>query len=255
MDNYEVLGVGKNSSKEEIKLAYENKVKNIDEQVVNKKNADAFKKVLKEAYDGISSSSSALNNNGQASENTMVMSKEELNKLLDSAKEEDEYNYYDDYQDKKSSKKREKKTSSSSGKNKKKKHGNNGKSKENSNNRKRKSDGETDHEKEELGLLSILLIPFKILALPVIIVLSVIIFILDLISAAIWIVSKVLLVASVAAASIYGYQVYTGSADIRYDVIAACGAAFIASICLPLVPKVLTKPLKLINDTLKDFVF
>ncbi|MDS0526987.1 DUF1700 domain-containing protein [Clostridium sp. SHJSY1] len=266
MDNFEVLGVNKNSSLEEIKLAYENKVKDIDRQVTNEKNAEAFKKVLKDAYDGIISNKSSMNENGQALGNTTVMSKDEIDELLDSTKDEFEEDYYDDnydYEETRVNKKTRKRRSSSGSSSKKRSKGKDDEyDKEKSKNRKRKKDKDYKeehdkhhHKEESSGIFSFLMIPLKILVIPIIIVLSIIILILEVISIAVWIVSKVLFIASIAVASVYGYQVYTGSAPMRYDLFAACGAAFILGILLPLITKIFRAPLKEINNSLKDFVF
>jgi uncharacterized membrane protein len=230
--------------------------------VTNKKNADAFKKVLKDAYDGIISDNLGLNESGHALSGTAVMSKDEINKLLEFSEVEEYAEEEEGYNDYRKDNKKSKRKSSSSTRNKKKKpddSNDNRKSKEDYRDKRRKDKSEEDytknHKKEELGVSSILLIPFKILVLPIIIFLSVIIIILDFVSLAVWIVSKVLLVASIAVASIYGYLVYTGSAEIRYDLFAACGVAFVLSVFLPLITKIFRAPLKSINNTLKDFVF
>lgn len=270
LDNFEVLGVNKNSSLEEIKLAYENKVKNIDRQVMNERNAKAFKKVLKDAYDGIISNKSVLNESGHPLDSTTVMNKDEIDELLHSAEDDyydddyddydDDYDDYDDYEEEKVKKRvKKKRRSSSSTSSRKKRKGKDDDDRERSKNKKKndieKESKKHHHKEESNGLLSIFLIPLKLLAVPIIIVLSVIILILDLISVAVWIVSKVLLIASIAVASVYGYQVYIGSAPMRYDLFAACGAAFILGILLPLIIKIFRAPLKEINNSLKDFVF
>lgn len=234
MDNYEILGVSKDSSMEEIQDAYEWKLKQIDKEVVNEKNAEAFKKVLHDAYEGL------MKNN--CDENTIVMTKEEFNRLI---MEEEENDYYDDEKSRREIK---------SKKSKKKRNSRNKKaSNDNSRNRREKTDYR--EYKKESDFPWYLELPLKILALPIIIVLSVILFIFDTINIALWAVTKLLIIGSIAVAAIHGYQIYSGISLIRYDIFAACAAVFIISIILPAILRISPKPLEIINNKLKAFVF
>ena len=243
MDSYEVLGVSKDSSLEEIEDVYESKLRQIDKEVVNEKNAESFKKLLKEAHDDLI----RLNT---SNENTVVMSKEEFNKMLEEEQSEDD-NYYDEYgydektyyEERENRKKRDKRSS------------------RNKKDRRKRERTLRDREEErnysdydDIDLPWYISIPLKIVALPVIIIFSIIIFIFEMLNAVLWAVTKILILASAAVAAIHGYQVYTGM-NIRYEVFAGCAGVFLLSIILPIIFKTLPKPLKIMNNKLKAFVF
>ena len=75
--------------------------------------------------------------------------------------------------------------------------------------------------------------------------------ILNLIS---WIASKVIIIASIAGASIHGYQIYIGHA-VQYKIFILCAIGFIVSLFLPSILRVLPRILEGINNRLKRFVF
>ena len=109
-------------------------------------------------------------------------------------------------------------------------------------------------EKKGINLFSIVLLPLKIMIVPIIIVLSILLILLKLISFATWIVSKVLIVAAIAVTSIHGYQIYMGATmDIRIFVVAA--AVGISSIFIPYIVKTVPTIIEAINNKLKDFAF
>ena len=247
MNSYELLGVGSDSSLEEIKDSYEKKLRQIDKEVVNEKNAEAFKKVLKEAYDELTEKAS--------NEDTIVMSKEEFNKLLEEEQEEyDDYDEdgYDDYSydevRHKEKQRRERRTSRNRTKRKKKK-------REPSRPRREEQEYSREFDDEDIDLPWYISIPLKIAALPFVIILSIIIMIFDILNAALWAVTKILILGSVAVAAIHGYQVYSGMSLVRYEVFVGCAGVFVLSIILPLIFRTLPKPLKIMNNKLKAFVF
>ncbi|MBQ8997326.1 MAG: DnaJ domain-containing protein [Clostridium sp.] len=101
----------------------------------------------------------------------------------------------------------------------------------------------------------LLLIPLKILVLPVIAILSILIFICKIISISSWLVSKVIIVGAIAIAAIHGYRIYIGQVASEYNIFVACGIGFIVSIFLPSIVRILPNTLQGINNSLKDFVF
>lgn len=101
----------------------------------------------------------------------------------------------------------------------------------------------------------LLLIPLKILVLPVIAILSILIFICKIISISSWLVSKVIIVGAIAIAAIHGYRIYIGQVAREYNIFVACGIGFIVSIFLPSIVRILPNTLQGINNSLKDFVF
>ena len=101
----------------------------------------------------------------------------------------------------------------------------------------------------------LLLIPLKILVLPVIAILSILIFICKIISISSWLVSKVIIVGAIAIAAIHGYRIYIGQVAREYNIFLACGIGFIVSIFLPSIVRILPNTLQGINNSLKDFVF
>ncbi|WP_133016025.1 J domain-containing protein [Clostridium cuniculi] len=102
---------------------------------------------------------------------------------------------------------------------------------------------------------SLLLIPLKILVLPVIVILSILIFICKIISISSWLVSKVIIVGAIAIAAIHGYRIYIGQVAREYNIFVACGIGFIVSIFLPSIVRIVPNTLQGINNSLKDFVF
>lgn len=248
MDNYEILGVDKDSSMEEIKNAYETKIKQIDNEVSNKKNAEAFKKVLKDAYDSLITDNS--------NENTLIMTKEEFEELSKKEEEEyyddygyDDYDYYDEdeyEEDRRRRKERNKRE-------KRRKRQKRNRDKDYEDERDRRYD--SYNEEREDFLPWYIKLPLKILALPFVIIFSVILFIFDIINAALWAVTKILIVASIVAAGGLIYLYYNGMLELRTDLLTVCGAVFLVSIILPAIVKAIPKPLQIINNKLKAFVF
>ena len=110
-------------------------------------------------------------------------------------------------------------------------------------------------EKGSDGILGLLLIPVKILVLPIIAILSILIFICRIISISSWIVAKVIIFGAIAISAIHGYRIYTGQIVREYNVFVACGIGFIASIFLPSIVRIVPNMLQGINNSLKNLVF
>ena len=101
----------------------------------------------------------------------------------------------------------------------------------------------------------LLLIPLKIIALPIIAILSILIFICRIISISSWLVAKVIIVGVIAIAAIHGYRIYIGQVVKEYNVFIACGIGFVISIFLPSIVRIVPNTLQGINNSLKRFVF
>ena len=110
-------------------------------------------------------------------------------------------------------------------------------------------------EKGSDGVLGLLLIPVKILVLPIIALLSILIFICRIISISSWIVSKVIIFGTIAISAIHGYQIYTGQIAKEYTVFVACGIGFIVSIFLPSIVRIVLNILQGTNSSLKNLIF
>ena len=110
-------------------------------------------------------------------------------------------------------------------------------------------------EKGSDGVLGLLLIPVKILVLPIIVLLSILIFICRIISISSWIVSEVIIFGAIAISAIHGYRIYTGQIAREYTVFIACGIGFIVSIFLPNISRIVPNMLQGINNSLKKLLF
>ncbi|MBP3915633.1 MAG: molecular chaperone DnaJ, partial [Clostridium sp.] len=110
-------------------------------------------------------------------------------------------------------------------------------------------------EKGSNGILNLLLIPLKVLALPIIAILSILIFICRIISISSWLVAKGIIVGVIAIAAIHGYRIYIGEVAKEYNVFIACGIGFVVSIFLPSIIRIVPNTLQGINNSLKGFVF
>lgn len=245
MESYKILGVDENSSMEEVKRAYEDKVSKFKEDIKDEKRVKAFIKEFDKAYEEIkrereSSTYRTIDNRSS--------SRQHIENNIDR-------NTYDDYEEIESRKRRSKKSSSnpssrrrsnSSGS------GSNGKRQSQNSNDSRKT--EVKRRKESSSKGSALLLPLKILALPVILVLSIIVFVCNIIRMISWIACKVIIIAAIAASAIHGYQIYIGQAP-KYEIFAISGVAFIVSLFLPSILKLVPSTLGVLNKRLKRFVF
>ena len=104
------------------------------------------------------------------------------------------------------------------------------------------------------GLFNILMLPIKIILLPIIWLLSLIILLCKAINMVSWIASKVIIVGSIAVGAIHMYQIHLGHPkDIKLLILAVAGVviSFFLPYILRSIPKMLTK----LNNILKSVVF
>lgn len=257
MNYYEILGLEQNASKEEIQAAYEAQVKRYKEEIKDEKILEKFLSLFKEAYDALMNEKSKedkLSDRVKEISATSTSSNENFEhyikeKDIDSEYYPEEYNEYD------SRKSRINKSKSKSNGNTRK----NGKKNKKDNivskkdDKYKKNNSQRNREKKNT-YIDLVKLPFKILAFVIVVVLSIIIFVLKLISLATWLVSKLLIIASIGIASIHGYQIYMGQVP-DYRIFFVCGVVFIVSLFLPSIIKTLPNILESINNRLKSFVF
>ena len=260
MEQYKILGVDENASMEEIKIAYENKVNKLKEEVKDERRAKAFIKVFNKAYEEIK-----FEREKNQYKETFVndSNKNNLNENSQKNFKRDTWDEYDNFQDddKSEIKKRSKKSSSNNSLMNKQKSDKKKPSKyrnKEGNKEKYKRDNTkkvANRKKRETSTISEAInILFKIIALPVIAVLSIIIFLCKVINLISWIATKIIIIGAIAVASIHGYQVYIGQ-PMYYEVFVLCAVAFVVSLFLPSILKVVPSILVKINNKLKNFVF
>jgi cation transport ATPase len=253
-DYYKLLGVEKNASKEEIKEAYEKQVEKIKKEVDNEKRLNQFLKIYDEAYEALIS----LEENQLIDENaTLTINPKEVQKELEgNNKSNNNANRSNSKSEgRSSSKKKNDFTYKGVQKNKEKR---NEDKKDKLNNRKEKTRKQKEIEKRPQSnakqIFNLIMLPFKIVALPLIVVLSVVIALLQIINIISWIVTKLLIVASISVGAIHLYQVKMGQ-TINYNILILAGSVLLASFFLPYILKLVLKVLKTLNDALKSFVF
>lgn len=260
MEQYKVLGVDENASMEEIKIAYENKVNKLKEEVKDERRAKAFIKVVNKAYEEIK-----FEREKNQHKETFVndATKNNLNENSQKNLKRDTWNEYDTFQDDDKSEinRRIKKSSYNNSlinkqKSNKKKPSKDKNKKYNKEKYKRDNTKKvTNKKKRESSTISEAInIIFKIILLPVIAVLSIIIFLCKLINLISWVATKIIIIGAIAVASIHGYQIYIGQ-PMYYEVFILCAVAFIVSIFLPSILKVVPSILVKINNKLKNFIF
>lgn len=105
------------------------------------------------------------------------------------------------------------------------------------------------------GFINIVLIPCKILALPIIVILTLLSIICKVLSISSWIVSKIIIIGAIAISAIHGYRIYTDKLQGQYNIFVICAIGFIISIFLPSVIKVISRSVDASNKALKEFVF
>lgn len=261
MENYKILGVDESSSMEEIRQAYENKINEIKKEIVDERRAKAFIKVFDKAYEEIKLERERNLNNEILINNSSKNSLNENSKNSFKRDTSDDYYNFEYDDDKSETKKRSKKSSSSNSSMNKQKSDKKkpSKYKEKESNRDKykrqnakKVINKQSSEAETVSKLIQTLL--KIIALPIIAVLSIIIFLCKVINLISWIATKVIIIAAIAVASIHGYQVYIGQ-PMYYEVFVICAVAFVVSLFLPSILKIVPAILGKINDKLKDFVF
>lgn len=286
MNHYEILGVTEGASKEEIKKAYEERLYKIEIEVLDQRRSKLFMRVLNEAYEALINKDfnkkvekadnmfidNELDNSEEEMFKTVVMSQVEIQNEIEKEIEKQmesktvSVKTYSDSSENKRKQKNNKSTSSTKSTSKKK-----NKAKEKIENKDReekdidkikegKKEGtkvkviKEDKNNSSNMILSILLLPLKIIAVPIIIILSIIIFLCKIISIVSWIASKVVIVGGIGLGAIHVYQVYLGqAADKKLLVLAA--TAVVVSFFLPSILRVIPNILGSLNKGLKDFVF
>lgn len=266
MEQYKILGVDENATMEEIKEAYDNKVKQFKEEIKDERRAKKFIEVFDKAYEEIK-----LEREKNQNQQTMIIdfkgtdSIQELKDDLDKSEENFQCSIegeeFDESEERSIVTKEKRKSNSkiSSAK----------KGKSNNKKSSKTKDKDVEHEKtmkkankkvvvknrkESSTIAKAIKLPFKLLAIPVIVVLTIILFLCKILNLISWIASKVIIIASIAGASIHGYQIYIGYA-VQYKIFILCAIGFIVSLFLPSILRVLPRILEGINNRLKRFVF
>lgn len=268
MNYYNILGVKENASKEEIKVAYENKVKKIKEEIENERRAKLFINAFDEAYEALMK----LEESGQVKQRsisnvevdenrTVIMNPHEIQQELErerSISSEREYSQTKKRSTRKSSSSRS--NSSSKKKSKSKKNYSEDENRENKNKDRRNEKNNKQRvvrEKKNSTVSNImkgLILPFKIISLPIIAILSVIILLCKTINVVSWLASKVIIVGAIGIGAIHLYQINLGQV-MDEKLLFVVGVAVVASFFLPYILRVVPKVLGSLNDALKDFVF
>lgn len=261
MDYYNILGIKENASKEEIQAAYEKQVKKIKEDVENEKRAKLFTKVLDEAYEALMKLEESRHaqqksiNSIEIDENkTMIMKPQEVQQELEKQKRVNSK-----IENSEAKKRTTKKSSNISTKNKSKsKKGysddrdSDNKNKDRKNNKQRVI--KENKNSTTSNIMKVLMVPLKILALPIIAILSVIILLCKMINIVSWLASKVIIVGAIGVGAIHLYQINLGQVADK-KLLFIVGVAVVASFFLPYILKVIPKVLGSLNDSLKNFVF
>ena len=261
MEQYKILGVDENASMEEIKIAYENKVNKLKEEIRDERRAKAFIKVFDKAYEEIK-----LEREKNKYKENLVndYDKNSLNDISQSNFKRDSWDDYNNfhYDDEKEETKKKSKRSSPNNSSVKKQKSDKKKPSKDRNDESNKEKTKRDNAKKVVNrqkgeadtVTKVIQILIKIIALPVIAILSIIIFLCKVINLISWIATKIIIIGAIAVASIHGYQVYIGQ-PMYYEIFALCAVAFVSSLFLPSILKIIPSILGKINDKLKDFVF
>ncbi|HBJ1651094.1 DnaJ domain-containing protein [Clostridium botulinum] len=248
-DYHKILGVEKNASKEEIKEAYEKQVEKIKKEVVNEKRLNQFLKVFDEAYEVLNS---IEENSIRDKDETLIIKPKEIEQeqVVNNGKNLVSRNRSKSRSKNTSSKKRDtSKRSFSENKDKKNKLNDNREEKS----RKQKV-AEKSPKSNSKQIFDLLMLPLKILALPLIAVLSIIVLVCQIINVISWIASKVLIVGSISIGAIHLYQVKMGQV-MNYNILVLAASVLLASFFLPYILKFLLTVFQKLNNMLKDFVF
>ncbi len=248
-DYHKILGVEKNDSKEEIKEAYEKQVEKIKKEVVNEKRLNQFLKVFDEAYEVLNS---IEENSIRDKDETLIIKPKEIEQeqVVNNGKNLVSRNRSKSRSKNTSSKKRDtSKRSFSENKDKKNKLNDNREEKS----RKQKV-AEKSPKSNSKQIFDLLMLPLKILALPLIAVLSIIVLVCQIINVISWIASKVLIVGSISIGAIHLYQVKMGQV-MNYNILVLAASVLLASFFLPYILKFLLTVFQKLNNMLKDFVF
>lgn len=258
MEKYKVLGIDENASRDEIEIAYINKIEEFNKTIKDKKKLKKYLTLFDKAYREIKKEQYT-----KEYEETLLIdikeikSKEEIDSNIDAYSEgglvfeewidEDTLDYKENVSAKKTKKTGVKSISS--------KKTRSNKSKSNKDNKRaEKKAKDVEHVKKkrerDKDRNSFIRILRKVLVTPIIMVISIIILFCEVLNVISWIVSKIMIVGSIALASIHGYQIYNGQA-IQYKIFILSGCVFILAFCLPTVTKTLSKLLNNVKGKLK----
>lgn len=268
MDYYNILGVNKNASKEEIKAAYENKVKKIKEEVANEKRAKMFIKAFDEAYEALmeleesgQSSQRLISDIEEAENKTVIIKPQEIQQELEKQRRvstESGYSETKKRSTRKSSTSRSKSSSKKKPKSKKDYSEDENIEKKNKERRNEKNNKQRVVRKSQNSiastLMSVLILPLKVLALPIIAILSVIILLCKTINVVSWLASKVIIACGIGIGAIHLYQINLGEV-MNEKLLFAVVVAVVASFFLPSILRIVPKIFGSLNDALKNFVF
>lgn len=249
-DYYKVLGVEKNASKEEIKEAYEKQVEKIKKEVVNEKLLNEFLKLFDQAYEALTRLEESQLIDKDA---TLIMNPQEVQKELEVNNRSNNYIPRNNLRIKERSASIKDEDFNKRGvtKNKYKKNELNDNKREKG--RKQKSVKKSPKSNAK-KIFDLLMLPFKILALPLIAILSIIILLCQIINIVSWIATKLLIVAAISVAAIHLYKVKSGQ-TISYNILILAALVLLASFFLPYILKFVLKVFEKLNNVLKDFVF
>ncbi len=250
MESYKILGIDENASMEEVRQAYENKLNEIRKEILNEKRAKAFIEVFDKAYEEIKIEKEKIQ-----SQETTVINIRKINSEQNSKNDISTNKFEENEGNSKINKRKNKSSSINSSRNSNNKSIKSGNKDKKDNIKRRNNNKKKELKKEDNSSIGTLIqFIIKVLALPIIVILTIVIFLCKLINLISWIASKIIIVGSIAAASIHGYQVYIGQ-PIYYAIFVACAVAFLTALFLPNILKIVPSILEKINNKLKDFVF
>lgn len=253
MEHYKTLGIDENASMEEVTRAYKNKVNKFKEEINSERRAKAFIKVFDEAYEAIKKEREQDHYKQNLEVETNYRQLDHNSKHHSNEDKYDDFEYdEEEYIVDKKSRRASSKNSSRKKQRINKKKSWNSNSKDRDKNKRDKDKKASVKGKKESSTVSQMIV--KILAIPLIVVLSTIIFFCKIISLISWIASKIIIVAAIALSAIHGYQIYMGQ-PIQYKIFIISGVAFVISLFLPSILKIVPSMLEGLNHRLKRFVF
>ena len=250
MESYKILGIDENASMEEVRQAYENKVNEIKKEIINEKRAKAFIEVFDNAYEEIKVEKEKIQ-----SQETTVINIKKINSEQNSKNDISTNKFEEDEETFKNNKIKKKPSSIKSSRNNYNKSIKSGNKDKKDNLKRRNNNKKRELKKEDNSSIGTLIqFILKVLALPIIVILTILIFLCKVINLISWIVTKIIIIGSIAAASIHGYQVYIGQ-PMYYEIFIGCAIAFLVALLLPSILKIVPSLLEKINNKLKDFAF
>lgn len=256
MEHYKTLGIDENASMEEVTRAYKDKVNKFKEEINSERRAGAFIKVFDQAYEAIKieREQDQYNQNLEIKTNDRYLNQNSKHNSNEDKYDDFEYDEEEYIFDKESRRASSKSSSRKKQRSNKKKSSKSNSKDRDKNKRNKNKKAAVKGKKESSTSTTVSGIILKILAIPVIVVLSTTIFFCKIISLVSWIASKIIIVASIALSAIHGYQIYIGQ-PIQYKIFVISAVAFVISLFLPSILKIVPSVLGGLNDRLKRFVF